>query len=218
MGADIKAVFWDFGGVVTTSPFEAFARYERERNLPPRTIQRINLTNADTNAWAQFERSDIDADAFDRLFAEEAKALGVEMGGREVLALLAGELRPNMIATIKRLKADGLKQACITNNMPDGAAGMAARGAASRAAMDGALALFDRVLESSQLGVRKPEPKIYELACEALQVQPADAVFLDDLGVNLKPARAMGMATIKVESEAQALADLAQVLGRPRLP
>ena len=212
------AVFWDFGGVVTTSPFEAFQRFERERGLPQGIIQRINVTNPDTNAWAQFERSALDADGFDRAFAAEAAALGVQIGGREVLGLLAGGLRPNMVATIKRLKADGLKQACITNNMPEGAALGTARPPEERAAMDGVMELFDSVLESSKLGVRKPEPKIYELACAALNVQPHEAVYLDDLGVNLKPARAMGMATIKVESEAQALADLAEALGRDRLP
>ena len=77
------------------------------------------------------------------------------------------------------------------------------------------MSLFDVVLESSKIGVRKPEPRIYELACEALEVEPADCVFLDDLGINLKPARAMGMTTIKVVEPGDALAELEQVVGFP---
>ena len=218
MASVYRAVFWDFGGVVTTSPFEAFARFEEERGLPPRAIQRVNLTNPDSNAWALFERSAIDAAEFNRRFAAEADALGFQITGEEVLALLAGELRPRVIETIKRLTKTGYRQACITNNMPNGAGGGIGRTEEKRAAIAEVMALFDSVLESSVLGVRKPEPQIYEQACAALQVAPQESVFLDDLGVNLKPARAMGMATIKVASEDQALADLAKILGLPSLP
>ena len=75
--------------------------------------------------------------------------------------------------------------------------------------------MFDVVIESSKVGVRKPDPRFYEIALDAVDVAPDDAVFLDDLGVNLKPARALGMTTIKVDDPAVALAELEAVVGFP---
>ena len=91
----IQAVIWDFGGVITSSPFEAFARFERERGLPADIIRRTNATNPDTNAWAKFERAEVDLDAFDALFAAEPLALGGEVAGRDVLPLLQGDIKPS---------------------------------------------------------------------------------------------------------------------------
>jgi putative hydrolase of the HAD superfamily len=207
----IEAVIWDFGGVFTTSPFEAFARYETERGIPVGTIRKINSTNHETNAWAQFEQSKVDIDGFDRLFAEEALALGHHIPGRDVLPLLAGDFRPEVIEALRRVKAAGLKTGCITNNMPHNAAGGTAAGR-SLYSKD-IMAMFDVVIESAKIGIRKPNPKIYELMCEQLGVAPPVCVFLDDLGGNLKPAKAMGMTTIKVESGAQAIAELEAATG-----
>src|ERR1700755_2165869 len=91
-----EAVIWDFGGVLTSSPFEAFARFEAERGLPADITRRTNTANHLENAWAKFERAEVDIESFDRLFAAESLALGAEVRGKDVLALLSGDLRPEM--------------------------------------------------------------------------------------------------------------------------
>jgi len=209
----IEAVIWDFGGVFTTSPFEAFARYERERGIPVGTIRKINSTNHENNAWALFERSDIDLHGFDRAFAEEARALGHDIPGKDVLPLLSGDFRPEMIEALRRVRTK-FKTGCITNNMSSNAVAgptdpVAGRGIYAREIME----LFDALIESSKIGIRKPDPRIYHMMCEKLGVAPAACVFLDDLGGNLKPARALGMTTIKVESGPQAIAELEAATG-----
>ena len=206
----IEAVIWDFGGVFTTSPFEAFARYERERGLPENLIRRINGANHLENAWARFERAETDLDAFDREFAAEARALGYDVPGRDVIPLLAGDFRPEMIEALRRIKTR-FRTGCITNNVPS----MQAAGAGTPANLykTEIMELFDHLIESSKIGLRKPDPKIYALMCEALGVAPGACVYLDDLGVNCKPARAMGMTTIKVESGPQAIAELEAATG-----
>ena len=202
---------WDFGGVFTTSPFEAFARFEQARGLPPNFIRTINSTNPDRNAWARFESAAIDAAAFDEAFAREAEALGHRVRGADVLKLLSGEFRPRMAAALATCKQH-YKVGCITNNMKRADA-PAPRGDERADQAARVMALFDVVVESSVEGVRKPQPRIYEIACERLGVAPRHAVFLDDLGINLKPARAMGMTTIRVTTEAQALAELSAATG-----
>lgn len=206
----IEAVIWDFGGVFTTSPFHAFERYERAKGIPVGLIRKINSTNHESNAWAQFERADLDLDGFDLAFAAEAIALGHHVPGRDVVALLAGDFRPEMIEALRRIKTK-FKTGCITNNMPSNtASGNAAdRSLYAREVME----LFDELIESSKIGIRKPDPRIYLMMCERLKVKPEACVYLDDLGVNLKPARAMGMTTIKVESGPQAIAELQAVVG-----
>lgn len=203
-----KAVIWDFGGVVTSSPFEAFNRYEAGRGLPANTIRRINSINPDTNAWSKIERAEIDAAAFDRLFAEEAQALGFDIPGSAVLALLSGEVRPRMVAAIDWCKQSGLRVGCITNNAPADAND---ESAALSPAAD-AMRRFEHVIESSKAGIRKPDPRIYAMMCETLAVDPNACIYLDDLGINCKPAAALGMTAIKVSSEEQALRDLGQLL------
>ena len=215
--ADYKAIIWDFGGVITSSPFEAFNRYEAAQNLPENFIRGINATNPDTNAWARFERSDIDAAEFDSAFRSEALAAGYDVPGRDVLALLAGDIRPEMVVVLDGLKARNYRLACITNNVKTGNddapnPGMA-REPKKAAQVADVMARFELVIESSVEGVRKPDPAIYQLACSKLGLNADACVFLDDLGINLKPARAMGMGTVKVLSAAQAIADLATLLG-----
>ena len=206
----IEAVIWDFGGVFTTSPFEAFARYESDRGIPIGVIRKINSTNHENNAWAMFERAAVDFAGFDAAFAAEARTLGYEIPGRDVLALLAGDFRPDMIEALRRIKTR-FKTGCITNNMPADASGAVAtsRSIYSRDIMQ----LFDEVIESSKVGIRKPDPRIYLMMCEKLGVKPDACVYLDDLGGNLKPARAMGMTTIKVENGPQAIAELEAATG-----
>lgn len=205
----IEAVIFDFGGVLTSSPFEAFARFETERGLPIDIIRRTNAANHLENAWAKFERAEVDIDAFDKLFADESRALGAEVRGRDVLPLLQGDLRPEMVEALKRIKAQ-FKTGCITNNLPANAIGSLTGRTLYVAEV---MALFDHVIESAKIGLRKPDPRIYRLMVETLKVDPKRCIYLDDLGVNLKPAREMGMTTIKVASGAQAIAELEAATG-----
>jgi len=209
----IRAVLWDFGGVILSSPFEAFNRYEEARGLPANLIRSINATDPDTNAWARFERSEISALDFDTAFADEARALGFEIRGADVLSLLRGEIRDEMVAALDLVRSRGFLTACLTNNMAGGDGRKDSPATERDSAIEAVMQRFDAVIESSKVGVRKPEVRFYEIACETLDVRPTECVFLDDLGVNLKPAAALGMATIKVTSANQALGDLEAVLG-----
>ncbi len=214
MNTSFQAVLWDFGGVILSSPFEAFNRYERQLGLAHDFIRRINAVNPDHNAWAQMERSEIDLDRFAELFEAEARAMGGELSGRTVLALISGEVRPEMVEALKRVR-QRFRVACITNNMPAGHGPSMTQSPQRAQDIAQIMALFEHVVESSKLNLRKPDPRIYRHACDLLGVAPEACVYLDDLGINLKPARAMGMATIKVNSAAQALDELETLLGMP---
>ncbi len=211
--SQIEAVIWDFGGVVTSSPFEAFNRFESERGLPRDTIRRINAADPDSNAWALFERAEIGAAEFDTMFAEEAARIGHDIRGNDVLALLSGDIRPRMVAALDAVKTAGHKVGCITNNVPAGKGAGMSTSEAKAAAVAEVMTRFDHIIESSKAGIRKPDPRIYTMMCEALSVDPARCIYLDDLGINCKPAAALGMQAIKVTGEAQALADLSALTG-----
>jgi len=206
---EIRAVLWDFGGVILSSPFEAFNRYETAAGLPLDHIRRVNSTNPDANAWALLERSDISPIEFDALFATESEALGHRIPGADVLALLSGDVRPAMVAALDHVIASGYRTACLTNNVVSTVPDPSPRQIEVAAIMT----KFDHVVESSKVGCRKPEPRFYEIACELVGVSPDECVFLDDLGVNLKPAAAMGMRTIKVGDPTIALQELSDHLG-----
>ncbi len=206
--ARFRAVFWDFGGVILESPFDAFARYEANRGLPAGFLRKVNATNPDTNAWALLERNEVTPSTFDSLFAEESESLGHRVPGADVLALLAGEIRQPMVAALDRVKAAGFAMACLTNNVVGGDKTTPTRAAAVNEVM----ARFDAVVESSKVGCRKPETRFYEIACALVGVTPHECVFLDDLGINLKPAAALGMHTIKVVDPAEALRQLGEAI------
>ncbi|MGI8794422.1 MAG: HAD-IA family hydrolase [Acidimicrobiales bacterium] len=205
----ISAAFFDFGGVILSSPFEAFNRYERDNDVPTDFIRGVNATNPNDNAWAKFERSEVSFDEFCDLFDAECMAQGHAVPAREVMPLLRGEIRPEMVEALRRC-SERLVTACLTNNWVSFDS-FPADGRADR--RDDTLQLFDHVIESSKVGVRKPDPRFYELSCETAGVSPEEVVFLDDLGVNLKPAKAMGMTTIKVVDSAQAIDELEHVVG-----
>jgi putative hydrolase of the HAD superfamily len=200
---ELKAVLFDLGGVLISSPFEAFAGYEQANGLPSGFIRSLNATNPDHNAWAQLERNAVSFEEFCRLFEAEARAAGHELDAAAVMGLLAGDVRPEMVTAV-RLCRRRLRTAALTNNftLPDGDPSMAEM-----------RELFDIVIESSRVGVRKPDPRFYELACAEIGIEPTEAVFLDDLGINLKPARALGMTTIKVDDPARAITELEAVVG-----
>lgn len=209
----IAAVIFDFGGVITSSPFEAFNRLEAARGLPQDFVRRVNAIDPDSNAWARFERAEVSAAEFDALFAAEARAQGHELAGSDVLAVLAGAVRPAMVRALDQLKAAGFRIACITNNVPTGKGAGLARSHDRSDELEQIFARFEHVIESSKAGVRKPDPRIYLMMCEKLGLEPKQCVYLDDLGVNCKPAAQLGMAAIKVTGEAQALADLSALVG-----
>ena len=213
VSTSLRAVLWDFGGVILTSPFDAFTRHEESAGLPVGLIRSLNATNPDTNAWARFERNELSFEEFCVSFESEALAVGHVVSGRAVMALLHGEVRPQMVEAVRRCKAAGFLIACLTNNVRmDHRNGTAQP---ERPEIVEVMAMFDHVTESSLAGIRKPEPRFYELACEALGIEPREAVFLDDLGINLKPAAAMGMTTIKVADPDAALDQLSLHIGIP---
>lgn len=207
MTTELQAVIWDFGGVFTTSPFEAFTRYEERNGLPKDFVRSVNAVNIQENAWAKLERSEVTAEEFDTLFRNESRALGHEVPGKDILGLLSGDVRPAVVDALKICKQH-VKVGCITNNAPVGKGAGMSSDSNKAAQVSEIMEQFDHLIESSKLGIRKPDPRIYALMCEALDVDPARCVYLDDLGINLKPARAMGMHTIKVLNEAQLLQDL----------
>jgi putative hydrolase of the HAD superfamily len=203
----ISAVLFDFGGVILTSPFDEFAAYEQREGLPEGFLRRVNSTNPDANAWARLERSESSIEQFVAEFEAEALALGHRVDGRQVLACLAGELRPEMVRAVQRC-AQHFATGLLTNNVLSDEPATSSGGSFADL-----LDVFDVVVESSRVGVRKPEPRFYEIALDELGVRAEESVFLDDLGVNLKPARAMGMHTIKVTDPATAIAELESVTG-----
>lgn len=209
----IKAVIFDFGGVITSSPFEAFNRLETARGLPRDFIRSVNARNPDSNAWARLERSEIDREAFDTLFADEAECLGHRLPGALVLDVLAGDIRPEMVAALDILRQSGYRLGCITNNIRGARGPAMAREEGVPSRFDPVFERFEHVLESARAKVRKPDPRIYAMMCELLGLEPSACVYLDDLGVNCKPAAEMGMQAIKVESATQALNELSRILG-----
>ena len=208
---DIKAVFWDFGGVITTSPFDSFNIYEKENNLAKDFIRQVNATNPDNNAWAKLERNEIDILKFNDLFLAESSKLGYPILGIEVISLLQGQLRPEMIGALKKIKGQ-LIQACLTNNISSPNEELSDENVSIAGKNDEVMSLFDFVIASSEQNVRKPDPDFYQLALEEANVRPNEVVFLDDLGINLKPARALGMQTIKVTDASNALRELNDLL------
>jgi len=207
-----NTVIFDFGGVITTSPFEAFNRMEATRGLPKDFVRSVNARNPDDNAWAKFERAECDAAEFDAFFAAEARALGQELDGASVIACLSGDIRPAVVAALDVLKSKGFALGCITNNVPSGKGAGMAGSDEKAAAISAVMERFDHIIESSKAGMRKPDPRIYAMMCKALAAVPSQCIYLDDLGINCKPAAAMGMAAIKVTSGEQALQDLGTLL------
>ena len=203
----LDAILWDFGGVFTTSPFENFNLLEERCGAPRDFIRTLNSVNPTTNAWAQFESNQVSLEEFDELFAKESKLAGHEIRGKEVISMLSGDLRPKMVELLKLCK-EQYKVACITNNVKAGRGPGMSRDDDKASKVSKVMALFDDVIESSVEGIRKPNPEIYKLACQRISVEPEKCLFIDDLGINLKPAKELGMKTIKVLSETQALKDI----------
>ncbi len=208
----IKAVLFDFGGVITASPFEAFTRYEKAVGAPDGIIRAINSTNPNENAWAQMERNEVSIDQFCELFEQEAIEAGFALSGQSVLQCLSGDIRPQMVTALNVLK-DNVRVGCITNNMKSGHGSGMSRTEDQASAVAEVMALFEVVIESAKVGLRKPDPRIYQLACDQMEIDPTEAVYLDDLGINCKPAAALGMSAIKVVDPDIAIQELEQLVG-----
>jgi putative hydrolase of the HAD superfamily len=206
----IAAVVFDIGGVVQDSPLHAIARYERERGLPPNAINRVVVAAGEEGAWARLERGELTVQSFCAPFEADCRARGVAIDGRVLMERIseAGVPRPRMLEAIRRLRAAGLRVAALTNNWV-----AETPGATASETMKARLtAHFDVFVESAVVGLRKPDPRIYALVCDKLGLPPARVAFLDDIGRNLKPARELGMATIKVDDPEQALRELGALL------
>jgi putative hydrolase of the HAD superfamily len=199
----IAAVVFDIGGVVQESPLHAIARYERERGIEANAINRVVVAAGEQGAWARLERGELTVQTFVAQFEADCRAHGITIDGRHLMARIADASvpRPRMLEAIRRIRAAGLRAAALTNNWITDT---------PSARLD---AHFDVFVESATVGLRKPDPRIYALVCERLGVSPPRVAFLDDIGRNLKPARALGMATIKVDDPDQALRELAALLG-----
>jgi putative hydrolase of the HAD superfamily len=201
----IRAVIFDLGGVVMDSPLHAIAAYEREAGAPAGSVNRLVVATGANGAWSRLERGELGLEAFYPLFDAECAAAGFRLSARAMMERIAlhAQPRPRMLAAIRSLRARGLRTAALTNNW-------ASDGDAAR---EWLRPHFDVVVESALEGIRKPDPRIYQIALERVGAPPAEAVFLDDIGRNLKPARALGMHTIKVDDPDQALGELAALLG-----
>lgn len=212
----IRAIIFDLGGVVLGSPLHAIAQYERELGLPANFVNRVVADTAPGGAWSRLERGEISMETFYVEFEADCQAAGQALSARAMFERMgvAAQPRPIMLEAIRRIRAQGLLAGALTNNWATDEADDEAGGQETRA-NDGSQALselFDVFVESSVEGLRKPDPRIYTLTCERLGVEPTQAAFLDDIGSNLKAARALGMTTIKVDTPEQALDELSRVI------
>jgi putative hydrolase of the HAD superfamily len=202
---DIKAVIFDLGGVVTDSPIHAITRYERDHGIEHNAINHSIVDAGPGGAWSRLERGELSLEAFFEPFEADCRGAGLEVDGRRMMEYVAeaGVVRPQMLEAIRRIREHGLKVAALTNiwSKPEDTRN------------DELRELFSAFIESSVVGLRKPDPRIYELVCRELEVEYAEAAFLDDIGRNLKAARALGMVTIKVDDPNAALRELETLLG-----
>jgi putative hydrolase of the HAD superfamily len=206
MDRTIRGVLFDLGGVILDSPLEAIARYEQDHGIEPTAINRAVVAAGEAGAWSRLERGELAVEDFCAPFEADCRGAGIVVDGARLMTYIAGAsvVRPRMVEAVRQLRAAGVRVGALTNNWkrrdpsPDG---------------HRLREHFDVMIESSVVGLRKPDPKIYELACRELGVEPAHTAFLDDIGLNLKSARALGMTTIKVDHPDEALRELGAVVG-----
>jgi putative hydrolase of the HAD superfamily len=202
----IKAVVFDIGGVVQDSPLHAIARYERDHGLPANAINRAVVAAGERGAWSRLERGELTLSAWCAPFENDCRARGVDVDAGRLMTYIAeaGRARPQMLRAIARLRERGLRVGALTNNWATDDPAPPPHPLREH---------FHAFVESRVVGMRKPDPRMYELVCRELGVEPAQAAFLDDIGSNLKSARALGMHTIKVDEPEQALRELSALVG-----
>lgn len=202
----IKAVVFDIGGVVQDSPLHAIARYERDHGLPAHAINRAVVASGETGAWSRLERGELTLGAWCAPFESDCRTLGVAVDAARLMTYIAqaGRARPQMLRAIARLRERGLRVGALTNNWATDDPSPPPHSLREH---------FDAFVESRAVGMRKPDPRMYRLICRELGVEPPQAAFLDDIGANLKSARALGMHTIKVDEPDQALRELSALVG-----
>lgn len=205
-----KAVLFDLGGVVLDSPLHAIARFERDSGIPVGFVNRVVVSTGPTGAWSRLERGELRVETWIPAFERDCADAGQRISAARMMEEIrnASEPRPRMLAAIRAIRARGLRVGALTNNWvadepSDNRLGQELR------------SLFDCFVESALVGLRKPDPRIYQHACRELGVAPSESIFLDDIGANLKAARALGMHTIKVDTPEPALAELEAVLEFP---
>ena len=200
----IAGVLFDIGGVVQDSPLHAIARYERDHGLPANAINRAVVSSGEAGAWSRLERGELTLEAWCAPFEADCRAHGVAIDGKRLMTYIAeaGRERPQMLRAVAQLRERGLRVGALTNNW-----------VREDKTPHRLRPHFDVVIESQAVGMRKPDPRIYELACRELGVTPPETAFLDDIGMNLKSARALGMHTIKVDDPEQALRELSALVG-----
>jgi len=206
-----RAVIFDLGGVVMDSPLHAIAAYERELGIPEGHVNRVVVATGHSGAWSRLERGECTLEEFYGSFERECGDAGHALSAREMMVRIGrhSKPRPQMLDAIARIRARGLRTGALTNNWKGDETGRRTQSLGEH---------FDVVVESAVVGLRKPDPRIYELACRRLEVTAAESIFLDDIGRNLKAARELGMKTIKVDEADHALAELAELLGFPLRP
>jgi putative hydrolase of the HAD superfamily len=204
--ADIRAVVFDIGGVIQDSPLHAIARYERDHGLPANAINRAVVATGDGGAWSRLERGELTLAAWCAPFEADCRAHGLDVSAGRLMQYIAeaGRPRPEMLAAVSRLRERGLRVGALTNNWKTDEPAPGPPPLARH---------FDAFIESRAVGMRKPDPRMYQLICRELGVEPPHAAFLDDIGTNLKSARALGMHTIKVDAPEPALRELAALVG-----
>jgi putative hydrolase of the HAD superfamily len=200
--AAVDGVLFDLGGVVMESPLHSIARFEAAQGLPAGLI---NRAIREGQAWSKLERGELTVEGFVEPFEADCRACGATIRAAALMAEIAaaGKPRPVMLEALRRLRARGLRLAALTNNW------VSEGPRPSHPVRE----YFDVFIESSVVGMRKPDPRIYELTCRELAVAPARVAFLDDLGTNLKAARALGIKTIKVADPEPALRELSVLVG-----
>lgn len=199
-----RAVIFDIGGVIVDSPMNGIARYEREKGLEAGFVNRHIAASGGDGAWARLEQGKTSLEDFYAAFDRECAGAGApDLSARELMESMRGSSghRPQMLEAVRRIRARGLAAAALTNNWKiDGA--------------ENTLSIhFDHFVESSVVGLNKPDPRIYLHTCDLIGIEPSEAIFLDDIGRNLKAARQLGMATIKVSAPDPALGELEGLLG-----
>ncbi len=210
----MKAVIFDFGGVFVDSPFAAVASVAAEMELDPDVLLDVVFGSYDEDTdhpWHQLERGELSfEDARARIMEDSAARLGPALDPMELLmALGGGGLRDEVIDFVRTARDAGLSTGVLTNN--------AREFAEFWRPMLPLDELFDDVVDSSEVGLRKPDPRIYALAVERLGVAPGEALFVDDAPGNVRGARAAGLEAVLIGPQRAdvpaALAELSRLAG-----